>query len=158
MIDDKQPNAPDFKLMLARAFDLAWEEFLTVEGAVEDTAENRGALAARIVVLGKLNEPDEVEISVASLIFLRALVAARRLGPDRPLPTTGSDSPGAMLDPDGIDVTAGAIEACLAELPEGISVQARSILSQSILENAGKGERDINRLQTSALEALRSRR
>lgn len=158
MITDPQPNASNFELMLARAFDLAWEEFLSVEGAVEDTAENRGSLAARIVVLGKLNEPEEAAISTAALIFMRALVAARRLGRSRPRATTESGTAGAMLDPEAIDITAGAIAACLEELPEGISPQARSVLSQSIIENAGKGERDINRLRISALEALRSRR
>jgi hypothetical protein len=158
MITDPQPNASNFEFMLARAFDLAWEEFLTVEGAAEDTAENRGSLAARIVVLGKLTEPDEAAIGTAALVFLRALVAARRLGRSQPPATTESGAPGAMLDPEAIDITAGAIAACLEELPDGISPQARSILSQSILENAGNGERDINRLRSSALEALRSRR
>lgn len=158
MNDIRQPNASNFELMLARAFDLAWEAFLTVEGPLEDTAENRGSLAARIVVLGKLNEPDELEISAAALIFLRALVAARRLSRSQPVPRTDLGAAGAMLGPEAIDVTAGAIEACLEDLPEGISPQARSILSQSVLESAGKGERDINRLRATALEALRSRR
>ena len=158
MIDDKQCNASHYELMLARAFDLAWDAFREIEGAVEDTAENRGALAARIVVLGKLNKPDEAEISAASLTFLRALVAARRLGPARPLPAVDPGHAGAMLGPEAIDIVAGAIEACLEELPEGISAQARSILSKSVLENASKGERDIKRLRTSALEALKSRR
>jgi hypothetical protein len=50
-----------------------------------------------------------------------------------------------------------ALEACLEELPERIPSEARSILSQSILENAGKGEHNGDRLRVLALEALKSR-
>jgi hypothetical protein len=158
MLDHQQPRASDFELMLARAFDLAWEQFLNIEGPVEDTPENRGSLAARIVVLGKLDEPDEAKISAAALIYLRALAAAKRLNLPRPAPTRDFTAAGATLNQDAIDAASGALDACLAELPDGIPSQARSILSQSILENAGKGERDSDRLRSLALETLRARR
>jgi hypothetical protein len=159
MLDKPQAAATDFELMLARAFDLAFEKFLQVEGESENTPENRGSLAARIVVLGKLGEPDEEEISAAAVIYLRALAAAKRL--DRPrvsAATVNFGSAGTTLNQEAIDAASGALEACLEELPEGIHASARSVLSHSIMENAGKGERNGDRLRELALDALKSRR
>jgi hypothetical protein len=158
MNEERERPAAEYELMLARAFDLAWDQFLIIEGQTENTAANRGSLAARIVVLGKLNAGDEVAIGDAALIFLRAVAAAKRLNvPSTPSITPEIGSAGTSLNPEAIDAATGALKACLEELPEGISAQARSILSQTILENAGKGERDGERLRALALQALKSR-
>lgn len=157
MTDSQQSRPSDFELMLARAFDSAWEDFLKIEGVAEDTAENRGSLAARIVVLGKFGEADENTISAGALLFLRALSAARRLSIPRATTSRDLDNGGAALNPEVVDLATGTLETCLAELPEGISSQARSILAQSILENTRKGERDGDRLRALALNALKSR-
>jgi hypothetical protein len=158
MLDTPQPVASSFELMLARAFDLTWDQFVSVEGEIENTAENRGSLAARIVVLGKLGETDEDKLSDVALIYLRALAAAKRLNPANQTAATNDSRPGgATLNQEGIDVATAALDACLEELPERIPSEARSILSQSILENAGKGEHNGDRLRVLALEALKSR-
>ena len=160
MLDQPEPNRSDLELMLARAFDLAWQDFLHIEGDMEDTADNRGCLAARIVVLAKVGERNEEQLAAAALIYLRALAAARRLGGvDQMLTAVESfKGEGASLDQDGIDAATGALEACLEDLPDGIPGEVRSVLIRSILENAGKGERNSNRLRDLALETLRSRR
>jgi hypothetical protein len=158
MRDETQVPAPDLKLTLARAFDAAWTRFIAIEGEAADTAENRGALAARIVVLARVGEENEARIVAAALTFLRALVAARRLGR-----TEGQDVPasapaiGPVLDPDAIAAAVTAYDSCLEELPEGIPAAARSTLLRAILAKAGDGERDSDRLRLIALEALRLR-
>jgi len=149
-------DASDFELMLARAFDLAWED---IEGEAANTAEYRGALAARIIVVARIGECDEAIISAVALTYLRALHAARRLGKaSSAVAEISRTTPGAMLDPDAVAAAAAAYESCLDELPEGIPAAARSMLLQAILANASTGERDNERLRRLALEALRSRR
>jgi hypothetical protein len=153
-----QIDAADLKLTLARAFDQAWEEFVRTEGAIADTPENRGSLAARIVVLARSGETDEAQMGSASLIYLRALVAAKRIILDKSSnPAQEPLSAAPSMNQDGIDAAASALEACLEELPEGLSGSARQILSEAILENAGTGCRDPRELKHFALEALRSR-
>lgn len=144
--------------MLARAFDTAWAGLVASEGEAAGSAENRGALAARIVVLAKLGETDEQRIAGAALTYLRALVAARRLGrAERQVVATSQPAIGPVLDQDAIAAAVAAYDNCLEELPEGIPAAARSTLLQAILAKAGDGERDTDRLRLIALEALRSR-
>lgn len=150
--------ASDFELGLARAFDLAWDRFVELEGSSVDTPDNRGRLAARIVVLAKTGETDEKEIAATALIYLRAFAAAVRLAPDHQQPSTMVPVAGVALDPEAIDAVTTALDACVAGLPLGISSTARAILSESILEHAAKGERDPDRLQALALDALKLRR
>ena len=145
--------ASEQELMLARAFDRAWESFIAATGAHADTAENRGNLAARLVVLAKLGESDEAALADAAALFMRALAAAKGLKEQAP----AVGPPGPVLDPAGIKVASTVYEACLDELPEGISAEARSALLQSILANTGIGMRDSKRLHDLAMEALRSR-
>jgi hypothetical protein len=159
MQDESGSVASEFELMLARAFVLAWDDFVAIEGEAVDTPEYRGALAARIVVLAKLGEPDETRISAAALTYLRALVAAKKLArAGWQAAATPSPAAGAVLDQEAIAAAATAYDSCLDELPEGISATARSALLQAILANAGKGERDSERLRLFALAALSSRR
>jgi hypothetical protein len=144
--------------MLARAFDAAWAGLVASEGEAAGSAENRGALAARIVVLAKLGETDEQRIASAALTYLRALVAARRLGrAEWQVVATSQPAIGPVLDQDAIAAAVTAYDNCLGELPEGIPAAARSTLLQAILAKAGDGERDADRLRLIALEALRSR-
>jgi hypothetical protein len=146
--------AAEFELMLARAFDRAWSSFVEAAGPQADTAENRGSLAARLMVLATLGESNELALADTALLFMRALTAAKGLSDQSP---KAQAPPGPVLDPAGIEVACAAYEACLQELPDGISADARSSLLKSILANAGNGLRDRVRLQSLAMEALRSR-
>lgn len=90
MVQENEPA--DLETTLARAFGRAWAAFLRIEGPEVDTAENRGNLAARIVVVAKLGETNEKVLADAALIYLRAFLAARALpGSKRStaVPTTG---------------------------------------------------------------------
>lgn len=158
MIAAPQNDSADFELMLARAFDLAWEEFVRIEGEAEDTPENRGSLAGRIVVLARLGESDETKIGLASLVYLRASVAAKRVVADD-RSSFGNEilSAAPTLDQAGIDAAAAALDACLDDLPDRLSGAARSVLAQAILEHAGKGCRDAMELRRLALHALKAR-
>jgi hypothetical protein len=153
MSETPKATPSDSELVLARAFDRAWESFIAATGAHADTAENRGSLAARLVVLAKLGESDEAALADAAALFMRALAAAKGLKQQAEV----AGPPGPVLDPAAIKVASAVYEACLDELPEGISAEARSALLQSILANSGKGVRDSKRLHDLAMEALRSR-
>jgi hypothetical protein len=153
MPETPKDAASDSELMLARAFDRAWASFIAATGVHADTAENRGSLAARLVVLAKLGENDEAALADAAALFMRALAAAKGLKEQ----TRAAASPGPVLDQAGIEVAHAVYETCLDELPEGISAEARSALLQSILANTGKGVRDSQQLHDLAMEALRSR-
>ena len=134
--------------------------FLRIEGPEADTAENRGSLAARIVVVAKLGETDERAMADAALLYLRAFLAARALpGGKRStaVPATGGAA-GPVLDQESISAAAAAYETCLEELPEGIFCERALIPLQSVLANAGKGHRDAAQLRELALRALRSRK
>jgi hypothetical protein len=63
----------NLKYQLARSFDAALGQFLASEGSEADTAENRGRLAARLVVLSKLGETDEHQLASNAALYLRAL-------------------------------------------------------------------------------------
>lgn len=156
----KQVQASEFERTLARVFDRAWEAFLAAVGLEGDTAENRGSLAARIVVMAKLGERDEEVMANAALIYLRAVSAAKALhGGERSGERSSSDvAPGPVLDQESIAAAVAAYDACIQELPEGISADARSTLLRSVMDNAGKGIRDPVRLRELALEKLRLRK
>jgi hypothetical protein len=143
---------------LARVFDRAWEAFLAAEGREADTAENRGSLAARIVVIAKLGEQDEEVMVSAALLYLRALLATKVSRPEERSSAISDATPGPVLDQESITAAAAAYDACIEELPEGISEYARSTLLNSIMDNAGKGIRDPARLRELALEKLRLRK
>ena len=53
MTSDTPDMNDEQKLILARAFDVAWQRFIEREGADADTDDNRKRLARRIVALAK---------------------------------------------------------------------------------------------------------
>ena len=80
MTSDTPDMDDDIKLMLARAFDSAWERFIEREGADADTDDNRKRLARRIVAEAKAGDIDEEQLSESGLIYLCVLAEAARLG------------------------------------------------------------------------------
>jgi hypothetical protein len=154
----RQPETSELERALARVFDRAWNAFLAAAGPEADTAENRGSLAARIVVIAKLGEQDEEAMVSSALLYLRALLVAKALRRDaRPIGPS-EDTPGPVLDQESIAAARAAYDACIEELPEGISESARSTLLKSVMDNAGKGIQDPARLRELALEKLRLRK
>jgi hypothetical protein len=154
-----RPAEPsEFEQALARVFDRAWDAFLASAGPEADTAENRGSLAARIVVIAKLGERDEEIMAGAALLYLRALLAAKALRREERSTALADVTPGPVLDQESITAAVAAYDACIEELPEGISEYARSTLLESVMDNAGKGIRDAARLRELALEKLRLRK
>jgi hypothetical protein len=143
---------------LARVFDRAWDAFLAAVGPEADTAENRGSLAARIVVMAKLGEQDEEVMASAAMLYLRARVAAQALPRDERSIELSDATAGPALGQESITAAVAAYDACIEELPEGISEYARSTLLESVMDNAGKGIRDPARLRELALEKLRLRK
>jgi hypothetical protein len=154
----QQEEPSEFERALARVFDRAWDAFLAAAGPEADTAENRGSLAARIVVIAKLGEHDEEVMAGAALLYLRALLAAKALRREERSAALPDATPGPVLDQASITAAVAAYDACVEELPEGISDYARSILLESVMDNAGKGIRDPERLRKLALEKLRLRK
>jgi hypothetical protein len=154
----RQPEPSDPEQALARVFDRAWNAFLAAAGPEADTAENRGSLAARIVVIAKLGEQDEEAMVSSALLYLRALLVAKALRREERSIEPSEDAPGPVLDQESIAAAGAAYDACIEELPEGISESVRSTLLKSVMDNAGKGIRDPARLRELALEALRLRK
>jgi hypothetical protein len=148
----------EFERALARVFDRAWDAFLTAAGPEADTPENRGSLAARIVVMAKLGEQDEEVMASAAMLYLRARVAAQALPRDERSIELSDATAGPALGQESITAAVAAYDACIEELPEGISEYARSTLLESVMDNAGKGIRDPARLRELALEKLRLRK
>jgi hypothetical protein len=148
----------EFEQALARVFDRAWDAFLAAVGPEADTAENRGSLAVRIVVIAKLGEQDEEVMASAALLYLRALVAAKALRREERSIELSEIAPGPVLGQDSITAAVAAYDGCIEELPEGISEYARSTLLESVIDSAGKGIRDPARLREVALEKLRLRK
>ena len=148
---------------LARAFDVAWDRFLQIEGAEADTDQNRRRLAARIVALARSGEAEEHELGEAGLIHLRVLAEASRLGGlnRHEAAFAASDLPdgqGAQaFTPETIAAMSIALDLCLDELPFRIPSDALKLLSTSILDAASRGERDPDRLRLHALDALKAR-
>jgi hypothetical protein len=158
MSDLKEPS--QFELGLARAFDLAWVRFLEIEGAVADTADNRGSLAARIIVLAQSGESNEEQLGSAALIYLRALMGAKRL----PQQNVGHVKPASLIerysstfDPATLDVMRSALDGCLEQLPLRLPSHIITVLSESILADAAAGVRDRQRLCEQAMKALKDR-
>lgn len=151
------------KAALARAFDIAWERFLEIEGDEAGTDENRRRLAARIVALARSGEIEEHELGEAGFIHLRVLAEAVRLGARNRHEATfaTADRPngqgGHAFTPETIAAMAMALDHCLDELPFRIPSNALKLLSTSILEDASRGERDPERLRLHALDALKAR-
>jgi hypothetical protein len=148
----------EFERALARVFDRAWDAFLTAMGPDADTPENRGSLAARIVVMAKLGEQDEEVMASAAMLYLRARVAAQALRREERSIELSDVTAGPALGQESITAAVAAYDACIEELPEGISEYARSTLLESVMDNAGKGIRDPARLRELALEKLRLRK
>jgi hypothetical protein len=156
------------KAALARAFDLAWERFIAIEGAEAATDDNRRRLATQIVELAKSGESDEDLLGEAGLITLRVLSEAARLSsqqagahPDgqviaEPLRQAG-DGQGPGYAPETVAAMTTALELCLDELPPRIPTETLALLSASILDAAARGEDDPERLRLHALELLKTR-
>ena len=154
-----QPDA----VMLARAFDLAWDRILQVEGSSADTPDNHRRLAARLVALARAGETDEQVLADAGVIYMCVLAEAVRLGArnraEFPDPTVDAmGSPGTQaFNPETIEAMSIALDRCLDALPLHAPSSALQFLTNSILEEASRGERDPERLQHHALEALKHR-
>jgi hypothetical protein len=136
------------KAALARAFDIAWDRFIELEGAEAATDDNRRRLATRIVALAKSGESDEHLLGEAGLIYLRVLAEAARLGGRNREeavvePAHHPDDHGAKAyTPETVAAMSAALELCLDELPLRIPSDALTSLSSSILDGAARGERD----------------
>jgi hypothetical protein len=156
------------KTALARAFDIAWDRFIELEGDEAATDDNRRRLAARIVALAKSGESNEHLLGEAGLIYLRVLAEAARLGgrnrADAAVvepahhPHHPDDRGAQAFAPETITAMSTALELCLEALPLHIPSNALTTLSNSILDGAARGERDPERLRLHALEMLRKRR
>ena len=149
----------NLKYQLARCFDAALNQFIASEGSEADTAENRGRLAARLVVLSKLGETDEHQLASNAALYLRAFAGAMRIASRaKPAQAEADLTSHIALGPDAIDAMVEALHRCLDELPQGgVSSTARDVLQKAILEAAGHGERNADKLQAFALEKLRTR-
>lgn len=151
------------KVALARAFDVAWDRFVELEGAEAATDHNRKRLAARIVALAKSGETDEQKQSETALIYLRVLTEAARLSARKRTETElGTDNSfgergGHSFAPETVAAMTTALNLCLDELPLRIPSDALKLLSASILDAASRGEHDPGRLHLHALEALKAR-
>ena len=161
--DDITPQGEKTNAAMARAFDVAWDRFLQIEGDEADTDENRGRLAARIVALARSGEIGERELGEAGLIHLRVLAAAARIGAgNRHEMAFGTDDRpdrqgGHAFTPETIAAMSTALDLCLDELPFRIPSDALKLLSTSILDAASRGERAPDRLRLHALNALKAR-
>ena len=160
---DIPPRSDETNAALARAFDIAWERYLRIEGDAADTADNRKVLAARIVALARSGQIDEHELVEAGLIHLRVLTEAARLGERNRRVTAftaaahADGQGGHAFTPETIAAMTTALDLCLDELPFRIPSDALKLLSTSILEGASRGERDSDRLRLLALGALKAR-
>lgn len=166
MASDSAQINDDTKLMMARAFDWAWERFLANEGADADTDDNRQRLALHIVEAAKRGDQNETQLAEGGLIHLSVLAAARRLSDAPPAPPPAATEAGATgasaaatraFGPDSVPAMSEALDLCLAELPLRIPSDIVPFLTKAILEEASRGEEDPARLSQAALAALRSR-
>ena len=158
------------QLALARAFDAAWEPFIAAEGESANTDQNRKRLAGRIVELARTGVTNEDELASAGLIHLRVLAetdrmsAAKRDAPEEPeaevetafVPNWESPT-GQAFAPDTVAAMSTALNLCLDQLPLHLPSGAVQLLTASILEQASRGDRDPEKMQEVALEALRTR-
>ena len=116
-------------------------------------------MAARLVVLSKLGETDEYQLASNAAQYLRAFAGAMRIASSSKRALVKDDPTSHIaLGPDAIAAMAEALDRSLDELPQGgVSSTARDVLQKAILEAAGHGERNADRLQAFALEKLRTR-
>ena len=63
----------ELKLLLARAFDRAWDEYYRTGRPTVEAAHARPALARRLVSLSKEGVHDENRLAIGGLIHLRLL-------------------------------------------------------------------------------------
>jgi hypothetical protein len=150
------------KVALARAFDLAWERFIALEGTAAATDDNRRRLATQIVELARSGESDEDLLGEAGLITLRVLAEAARLGTHQHSdgiaepPLSAEQGVEQPYHPETVAAMTTALELCLAELPPRIPSETLALLSASILDAAARGEDDPERLRLQALELLKT--
>lgn len=64
---------PELKLLLARAFDRAWDEYYRAGRPTVEAEYARPALARRLVSLSKEGVRDENRLAIGGLIHLRLL-------------------------------------------------------------------------------------
>jgi hypothetical protein len=163
MTSDTPDMNDEQKLILARAFDAAWQRFIEREGADADTDDNRKRLARRIVALAKSGDFDEERLGESGLIYLSVLAEAARLGTARAHEdpddvAVASQPAGARaFGPDTVTATATALDLCLVEPPLRIPSDIVAFLTKTILDGATRGERNPARLSQTALDALKSR-
>lgn len=157
---DLQRNE-DVQLALARAFDAAWGPFIAHEGEAGDTDDNRRRLAARIVALARSGQTDEHELGEAGLTYLRVLTDAARLSErirEMPSPElVPDDAEHRPFGHDAVEAMSSALDLCIEELPLAIPADAVQVLSNSIVDEAARGERDPERLHFHAMATLMSR-
>jgi hypothetical protein len=162
-ISDVNFQDSDFKATLARAFDAAWEPFIAQEGQAADTIDNRRRLAARIVSLARAGHADEESLGEAASIYMRVFAETARLSARlRTMPSPGlapqrEEENVRAFGPEALDAMSTALDRCLDDLPLRVPSNALHLLSNSILDEAARGERDPAKLQLHALETLRSR-
>jgi hypothetical protein len=151
----------EMKAALARAFDVAWERFLQLEGTKAGTETNRKRLASRIVALARAGEADENALAEAGLINLCVLAETARLGAQPPEPTGEAFGPEAQgstaYGPETVAAMSAALQLCLEALPLQAPSNALRFLSTHVLDEASRGEHDPDRLSRHALEALSRR-
>jgi hypothetical protein len=156
-----QAAIEDMKAALARAFDVAWERFLQLEGTKAGTDSNRKRLASRIVALARAGETDETSLAEAGLINLCVLAETARLSaqPQQPAGESfGPESQGSTAyGPETVAAMSAALQLCLEALPLHAPSNALRFLSTHVLDEASRGEHDPDRLSQHALEALSRR-
>jgi hypothetical protein len=156
------PSRPDPSTnAMANAFDEVWGRFVALEGPGADTPDNRGLLAAHIVVLFRTLKADQSQIVTSALTFLLALAAAKRIGRQNlapPLaPETALGGASSSFGPETINAMAEAMRLCLDELPLQIPSEGHAVLQTTIMSAARAGERDPLRMQAVAMQALKAR-
>jgi hypothetical protein len=70
------------------------------------------------------------------------------------LPATKDGAVSVAYSPEVIEIMSAALAACIETLPEPISATQVHQLAESILANAGRGERDVAALVRIALVEL----
>lgn len=144
---------------LARSFDIALAQYLASEGQNADTADTRGRLAARLVILSTQGETDEARLASNAVLYLRAFASAMRLASAPQAAYSSSTENGIAIGPDVISAISKALDSCLDDLPEGAAtLTVRDHLQKALMTAASRGEQDIVKLKTIAMEKLRNRR
>jgi hypothetical protein len=156
-----QAAIDEMKAALARAFDIAWDRFLQLEGTKAGTELNRKRLANRIVALARAGETDESALAEAGLINLCVLAETARLGAQPSEPAGAAFGPEAQgstaYGPETVAAMSAALQICLEALPLHAPSNALRFLSSHVLDEASRGEHDPERLSRHALEALSRR-